>query len=130
MKSFLKPFQLLFLFMILGIVSATAHQRIIKGTVYLDGKPAKGVKVTAHKTKDSYFTSFDGKYELRAELKTRWIKFSFTDKEIKLDIDPKSDDYIDCVSTTKNSAAETTNSVKQNLNNKLNDTVEKKSDNN
>jgi hypothetical protein len=92
LKSFLL-FILLFSFGILGI---SAHPRLIKGTVYRDGEPASGVLVTAHKSASSYFTSFDGKYELKVSPKTRWIKFKFPDKkEGKINIDTKSSDIID-----------------------------------
>jgi hypothetical protein len=95
MKILLKPFQLVFLLLSFGFLSVTAHTRIIKGTVSRDGKPASGVHVTADKSKDSYYTSFDGKYELKVNLKAKWIRFAFSDKEEKLVIDANSGDTID-----------------------------------
>ncbi len=95
MKSFLKYLQLVFLLLSFGFIFISANPRIIKGTVYRDGKPASGVLVTAHKSKHEYFTSFDGKYQLKADLKSKWIKFTFHDKEEKLEIDANSGDIID-----------------------------------
>lgn len=74
---------------------AKEYQRILKGTVYQSGKPAKGVKVTVDRSKSSYFTSFDGKYEVKADKKSKWIMFSFPDKEAKINLDPNGSDYID-----------------------------------
>jgi hypothetical protein len=95
MKNHLRPFQLSFLLLTFAFLSVAAHPRIIKGIVYRDGKPASGVQVTAHKAKHGYFTSFDGKYELKADMKSKWIKFTFHDKEEKIDLDANSGDIID-----------------------------------
>lgn len=95
MQTFLKRLQLGTLFFFFGIMSISAYPRVIKGTVYRNGKPASGVRVTAHRSANSYFTSFDGKYELKASLKTKWIIFKFPDKEEKLKIDVNSGDIID-----------------------------------
>ena len=104
MKKNLKPFLLFVLLFSFGFLGISAHPRVIKGTVYRDGKPASGVRVTAHKSSRSYFTSFDGKYELKAHQKTRWIKFKFPDKEEKLDIDENSSDIMDFGEPAKNRA--------------------------
>ena len=50
-------------------------QRTIKGTVYMDGEPAAGVTVEAHKG-SSMMTSFDGKYKVEADAKSKYIKFT------------------------------------------------------
>ena len=63
-------------------------QRVIKGTVYNNGEPAAGVTVEAHRG-GSMMTSFDGKYEIEADDRTKWIRFtSVTDSE-RLDISDK-----------------------------------------
>lgn len=108
MKSHLRPFQLFLLLVTFAFLNVAAHPRIIKGTVYRDGKPASGVQVTAHKAKHGYFTSFDGKYELKADMKSKWIKFTFHDKEEKIDLDANSGDIIDFGSPVKKSDAITT----------------------
>ena len=89
------PLRLFVFLFIFGVLTGSAHPRIIKGTVYRDGKPASGVHVTVHKSTDSYFTSFDGKYELKAAQKSRWIKFTFPDREVKLEITKSGSDIID-----------------------------------
>jgi tetratricopeptide (TPR) repeat protein len=76
-------------------VSATMAQKAISGTVYRDGKPAAGVEVTAHKSKDSFFTSFDGKYEIQISAKSKYLKFTFPDTEAKHDLEGNTKDVID-----------------------------------
>jgi len=95
MKYHFRPYQLLFLLLSFGFLSIAAHPRIIKGTVYRDGKPAAGVQVSAHKAKRDYYTSFDGKYELKADIKSKWIKFTFNDKIEIINLDANSGDIID-----------------------------------
>lgn len=74
--------------MILAITSFTqAQQRVVKGIVYMKGEPASGVTVEAHKSSDSFFTGFDGAYEIKVDAKSKWIKFSFIDEEKKFDIE-------------------------------------------
>ena len=105
MKSHFRPFQLFFLLLTFAFLNVAAHPRIIKGTVYRDGKPASGVQVTAHKARRGYFTSFDGKYELKADMKSKWIKFTFNDKEETIELDANSGDIIDFGSPAKKSDA-------------------------
>jgi hypothetical protein len=59
---------------ILAAISAfnLQAQRVIKGTVYNNGEPAAGVTVEAHRG-GSMMTSFDGKYEVEADDRTKWI---------------------------------------------------------
>ncbi len=92
-KLIVKNTALLFIFLMLG--SVTFAQRVIKGTVYLNGEPASGITVEAHKSSDSYFTGFDGKYELKADEKTKYIKFSFLDDVKKLDIEGNTSNVFD-----------------------------------
>ena len=82
-------------FMLL-ISGGFCQPRVIHGTVYSkEGKKAAGVMVTAHKSKGKYFTSFDGFYEINANIKSKWIKFTFQDREEKLDIVGITRDVID-----------------------------------
>ena len=113
METYWRPFLLFVLLLALGVLSVSAHPKVIKGTVYRDGKPASGVHVTVDKSKDSYFTSFDGKYELKANLKSKWIKFTFPDKEEKLDVDLNRGDIIDFGAPAKNTVSEKTNQGKR-----------------
>ncbi|WP_430974251.1 tetratricopeptide repeat protein [Sunxiuqinia rutila] len=70
-------------------------QRVIKGTVYREGEPAAGVTVEAHKSSDSYMTSFDGKYEIEVSEKTKYLEFTFIDDRRKLDIETNPSNVID-----------------------------------
>ncbi|MCL3779747.1 hypothetical protein EMN47_05005 [Prolixibacteraceae bacterium JC049] len=92
-NSILRSATLLVAFLL--VCGATFAQRVIKGTVYLNGEPASGVTVGAHKSSDSYFTSFDGKYEIKVHAKTKYIKFSFLDETKKLSIEGKDGDTFD-----------------------------------
>ena len=60
MKASSNKMMMLLLMLTMGIAGAMAQPRVIKGTVYRDGKPASGVTVAAHKGSASFFTSFDG----------------------------------------------------------------------
>jgi hypothetical protein len=90
-------YKLLVILVVMIIASEGICQpRVIKGTVYTrDGKKAAGVIVTADKSKGKYFTSFDGMYEINANIKSKWIKFTFPDKEEKLNIEGITRDVID-----------------------------------
>lgn len=70
-------------------------QRVITGTVYREGKPAAGVTVEAHKSSESFMTSFDGKYTINADPKTKYLKFTFIDDGRKFDIEGKEGDVFD-----------------------------------
>ena len=74
---------------------ASIAQRVIKGTVYRGGEPAAGVTVEAHKSNDTYMTSFDGKYEIEASDKSKYLKFTFIDDSRKLDIEGNTSNSID-----------------------------------
>ncbi|QZT36469.1 tetratricopeptide repeat protein [Halosquirtibacter xylanolyticus] len=88
MKAIFKRTLMLMIAISLSSVAALAQKKIT-GVVYKEGKPAAGVEVSAHKSKDSFFTSFDGKYELTISSKSKYIRFAFPDKEEKLDIEGK-----------------------------------------
>ncbi|MCE1198041.1 MAG: hypothetical protein LWW85_03650 [Marinilabiliales bacterium] len=84
---------------------AHAGKRLIRGTVYQNGKAASGVKVTVHKSSSAYYTSFDGKFEVRATIRSKWIRFTFEDREETLPLTLEMGDTIDY---NKGSAPETT----------------------
>lgn len=79
---------LLVALIVLTSATGTLAQRVIKGTVYRDGEPAAGITVEAHRGGEM-MTSFDGKYEIEADEKTKWLKFTFIEDTKKLDIDDK-----------------------------------------
>ncbi len=93
MKAILRITLLFASIVMIGVTVAQA-QRVIKGTVYMDGEPAAGITVEAHKG-GSMMTSFDGKYEVEADAKTKYIRFTFIDESKKLDIEEKSGDVFD-----------------------------------
>lgn len=80
--------------LVLAAVTTIQAQRVIKGTVYREGKPAAGVTVEAHRG-GTMMTSFDGKYELEASDKTKWIRFTFINDSERLDISDKPGDVFD-----------------------------------
>ncbi len=84
-----------------GVTTAQA-QRVIKGTVYMDGEPAAGINVEIHKG-GSMLTGFDGKYELEASDKSKWIKFTSiaSGETKKMDLDENSPNVIDFAFTGK-----------------------------
>jgi hypothetical protein len=120
MERYLKPFLLFVLLLSFGVLSYSAHTRIIKGTVYRNGKPASGVHVTIHKSAQSYYTSFDGKYELKADSKSKWVQFTFSDQEVKIQIDRNSGDIIDCHVPPTNGNSELIESGNKKLQDKTN----------
>lgn len=84
----------LFALIVLAAVSSSMAQRIIKGTVYMDGKPAAGVTVEAHKG-SSMMTSFDGKYEVTADPKSKYLNFTFINESKKFNLSENSANEID-----------------------------------
>jgi tetratricopeptide (TPR) repeat protein len=84
MKTITKIISILFLVS----VSITAFsQRKISGTIYIDGKPAAGILVEPHRSSDSYYTSFDGFYEVEVSDKTKHIRFTFLDDSQRINMD-------------------------------------------
>lgn len=84
----------LFALIVLAAVTGSMAQRIIKGTVYMDGKPAAGVTVEAHKG-SSMMTSFDGKYEVTADPKSKYLNFTFINDSKKFNLSENSPNEID-----------------------------------
>lgn len=96
MKTRHKSLMAFILMCIVGISAGMAQSRVIKGIVYTpEGKPASGVTVTAHRSGESFFTSFDGAYQLKIDSKSKFIKFTFPDREEKLDIEGNTSEVID-----------------------------------
>ncbi|NLO00957.1 MAG: hypothetical protein GX126_01390 [Bacteroidales bacterium] len=75
-------------------ISGVLAQRVIKGTVYREGKPAAGITVEAHRG-GTMMTSFDGKYEVEASSNSKWIKFTYITDSKRLDIEDKTGDVFD-----------------------------------
>lgn len=95
MKSLLlKSFVLALVFGIMASSSAVA-QRVIKGTVYRDGKVAAGVTVEAHKTSEKFMTSFDGLYEITVPESSKYLKFTFINESKRVDIESNKNNVID-----------------------------------
>ena len=93
MKAILRITLLIATVVMVGVTIAQA-QRVIKGTVYMDGEPAAGITVEAHKGGEM-MTSFDGKYEIPADAKSKWLKFTFIDETKRLDLTGGEGDVID-----------------------------------
>lgn len=93
MKAFLR-ISLLFVTVFSMAVTASFAQRVIKGTVYMNGELGAGITVEAHKG-GSMMTGFDGKYEVEASEKTKYLRFTFIDDQKKLDIEGKPGDTFD-----------------------------------
>jgi tetratricopeptide (TPR) repeat protein len=67
-------------------------QRVIKGTVYNNGEPAAGVNVEAHRG-SSMMTSFDGKYEVKADDRTKWIRFTSVTTSRRVDVPANTNEF-------------------------------------
>ncbi|MDA3879468.1 MAG: hypothetical protein PF436_03685 [Prolixibacteraceae bacterium] len=92
MKAITKHIGLTFLMVFL--VAATFAQRKITGTIYNNGEPAAGILVEAHRSNDSYYTSFDGQYEIEVSDKSKWIRFTCLDESTRIDIRENTSDVI------------------------------------
>ena len=95
MKSLLSKIKLLTTLIAVAISITTFAQRTITGTVYRDGEPAAGVTVDIHKSSGPFMTSFDGKYSVDADEKSKYIKFTFIDDTRKVDIEGDTRNVID-----------------------------------
>lgn len=95
MKSLL--LKSIFLTLVLGIMVSfgAAAQRVIKGTVYREGKVAAGVTVEAHKSSEKFMTSFDGKYQITVPNGSKYLKFTFIDESKRLDLAGNTSEVID-----------------------------------
>ena len=93
MKVFVRITLLMTAFILTSFNILTA-QRIITGTVYREGKPAPGVTVKAHRG-GTMMTGFDGKYQVEAHRKTKWLKFTYIKDTRKVAISRKEGDVFD-----------------------------------
>jgi tetratricopeptide (TPR) repeat protein len=85
MKTFVHRCLLLALVVVGMILSANA-QRVIKGVVYREGKPAAGVTVEIQRSSQKVMTSFDGVYEVQGDDKSKWLRFTFIDESKRVDL--------------------------------------------
>ncbi|HRX10513.1 MAG TPA: tetratricopeptide repeat protein [Draconibacterium sp.] len=86
----------LFALIVFAAVNSAVAQKTIKGTVYMDGEPAAGVTVEAHKG-STMMTSFDGKYEVTVDPKSKYIKYTLmaTGESKRFDLNENSVGEID-----------------------------------
>lgn len=85
MKALLRTTLFMAFAFVAGFTVAKA-QNVIKGTVYMDGKPAAGITVEVNRG-GMMMTSFDGKYELERDPKAKWIRFTFIDESKREDLE-------------------------------------------
>lgn len=78
-----------------GLFLTGEAQRVIKGTVYREGKPAAGVTVEVHRGSQSAYTGFDGLYEVTTDDKAKWIRFTFLEEVKRIDLAENSGNQID-----------------------------------
>jgi tetratricopeptide (TPR) repeat protein len=90
MKAITRLLSVVFLFSL--VACSTFAQRTLTGVVYNNGQPAGGILVEAHKSNDSFYTSFDGKYEIKIDAKSKFIRFTFLDETKKVDLTPETPD--------------------------------------
>jgi len=84
------------MFAVAVLMSTSVYaQRVITGTVYREGKVAAGVTVEAHKSSEVFMTSFDGKYKITADDKSKYLKFTFIDDSRRVDIENNPNNVID-----------------------------------
>lgn len=77
---------IVFALIVMGMALSSSAQRVIKGIVYREGKPAAGVTVEIHRGSQPAYTSFDGVYEVQGDDKSKWIKFTFIDESKRIDL--------------------------------------------
>lgn len=92
MKAITRIISVVILFF--AVASSTFAQKTITGVVYNNGEPAGGILVEAQKSNDSFYTSFDGKYEIKISDKTKFIRFTFLDESKKVDIDENTPEVL------------------------------------
>jgi len=95
MKSLLFKTKLLTLSLVMLMGASAYAQRVITGTVYREGKVAAGVTVEGHKSSEVFMTSFDGKYKITVDDKSKYLKFTFIDDSRKVDIENNPSNIID-----------------------------------
>lgn len=95
MKSLLSKTKLLTIALALVMSISAFAQREITGTIYREGKPAAGVTVEAHKSSEIFMTSFDGKYKISVDEKSKYLKFTFIDDSRRFDLEGVTKNVID-----------------------------------
>lgn len=86
MKTIVRK-SILFALIAIGLSLSANAQRVIKGTIYREGKPAAGVTVELHRSSQkNVMTSFDGKYEITGDDKSKWIRFVYIDESKRVDL--------------------------------------------
>lgn len=87
----------IFLTLVFGsmVTYSAVAQRVIKGTVYREGKVQAGVTVGAHKTSETFMTSFDGVYEITVPSNSKYLTFNFINDKRKVDIEDNPSNEID-----------------------------------
>lgn len=95
MKSLLSKTKLLTIALAVVMSISAFAQREITGTVYREGKPAAGVTVEAHKSSETFMTSFDGKYKIKVDDKSKYLKFTFIDDSRRIDLTGNTKSVID-----------------------------------
>ncbi|MBT3382702.1 MAG: hypothetical protein HN778_06610 [Prolixibacteraceae bacterium] len=93
MKTFIRK-TLSLAFIVIVVATSSLAQRVVTGTVYRGGELAAGVTVEAHKG-STMMTSFDGKYEVTVDAKSKWLKFTFIDDSERLPIEGNTSNEID-----------------------------------
>ena len=88
MKTFVR-ISIIAVFLVFA-AAATQAQRVVKGTVYREGKPGAGITVELHRG-GSMMTSFDGQYELTGDAKSKWIRFTFLNESKRVDLPADTD---------------------------------------
>lgn len=95
----MKTFKSKSIFLTLAVAALISYsavaQRVVKGTVYREGKVAAGVTVEAHRSSEVFRTSFDGVYEIKVPDKSKYLKFTFIDDSRKVDIETNTSNVID-----------------------------------
>lgn len=86
MKKYIFKPGFLTLIAVLIVTYSAMAQRVIRGTIYREGKVAAGVNVEAQKSKETMMTSFDGKYHITVPERSKYMKFTFIDDSRKVDI--------------------------------------------
>lgn len=95
MESLLSKTKLLTFALAVLMSMSTYAQRVITGTVYREGKVAAGVTVEGHKSSEVFMTSFDGKYKITVDNKSKYLKFTFIDDSRRVDIENNPSNVID-----------------------------------
>lgn len=92
MKTLVRK-SILFALVVVGVVINANAQRVVKGIVYREGKPAAGIEVEIHRNSQKVLTGFDGAYEVKGDDKSKWIRFTFIDESKRIDLPEGVNEY-------------------------------------